>query len=504
MMEIKLQDLMISSGVKFGTSGARGLADDMTDFVCYVYTRGFLQYLESIGELKKGRTEVAIAGDLRPSTDRIMRAVRRGAADMGYTPVNCGKIPSPSAALYGIVNNIPAIMVTGSHIPAERNGIKFNKSSGEILKADEAGIRQQVVSINDSLFKGAKSFSSSLDEQWVLSDAAHRMYVSRYLDIFPDDCLRGKCIGVYQHSSVGRDIIMEIVKGLGAEAVALGRSDTFIPVDTEAIRPEDIELAARWAEEDSYDAIISSDGDSDRPLIADEKGQWLRGDVAGILCAKYLGADSVSTPISCNSAVEKSAYFKSVNRTRIGSPYVIESMINASKAGAKVVVGYEANGGFLTNSDIPIFGRSLRALPTRDAVILHLCVILLAIREDKKLSEITADLPERYTTSDRLKNFPQEDSKYILGLFSSGEAVKDRAEATDVFGELCGVCSAIDRTDGVRMTFDNDEIVHLRPSGNAPEFRCYNEAASPDRAVKLNSECMKILTDLMHNSKQTK
>ena len=495
-MEIILQDLMISSGVKFGTSGARGLADDMTDFVCYVYTRGFLQYLEYTGELKKGSTEVAIAGDLRPSTKRIMQAVRRATDDMGYTPVNCGKIPSPAVALYGIANNIPSIMVTGSHIPADRNGIKFNKSSGEILKPDEAGIRRQSVSIDDSLFNDAKNFSSSSNGHWTLSTTAERMYVRRYLDIFPGDCLKGARIGVYQHSSVGRDIVLEIVKDLGADAVALCRSDTFIPVDTEAMRPEDIELAAKWTTEDSFDAIISTDGDSDRPLIADEKGQWLRGDVAGILCAKYLGADSVSTPISCNSAVEKSGWFKSVNRTRIGSPFVIESMINASKSGFKTVVGYEANGGFLTNSPIQLFGNTLPALPTRDAIILHLCIILLARKENRKLSEITADLPERYTKSDRLKNFPQEDSKYILDLFNSGIEEKDRAKATDIFGELCGVCSGINRTDGIRMTFDSDEIVHLRPSGNAPEFRCYNEAAAEDRVVKLNSKCMKILTNL--------
>ncbi len=502
-MEIRIQDLMLSSGVKFGTSGARGLADDMTDFVCYVYTRGFLQYMESIGEIRKAQTEVAVAGDFRPSTDRIMRAVRRAAADMGYTPVNCGKIPSPAVALFGIEKNVPAIMVTGSHVPAERNGIKFNKPSGEILKADEDGIRRQLVGVDDSLFKDAKNFSFSFDEKWTLSNTARRMYVERYLDVFPGDCLKGKRIGVYQHSAVGRDIILEIVKGLGADAVALGRTDTFIPVDTEAIRPEDIELAAKWAAEDSYDAIISTDGDSDRPLISDERGRWLRGDVAGILCAKYLGADSVSTPVSCNSAVEKSAYFKSVNRTRIGSPFVIESMIDASKGGAKVVVGYEANGGFLTNSDIPLFGKILRALPTRDAVILHLCIILLAVREGKKISELTASLPKRYTASDRLKDFPQEDSKYILDLFNSGDSAKDRAKATDIFGELCGVCSGIDRTDGIRMTFDSDEVVHLRPSGNAPEFRCYNEADTQERVVELNSACMKLLTELMQNANRT-
>jgi phosphomannomutase len=495
-MEVKVQDLMESSGVRFGTSGARGLADRMTDLVCYVYTRAFLQYLESVGELKKGGTEIAIAGDLRPSTDRIMQSVRRAAAGMGYTPVNCGKIPSPAVALYGIVNRVPAIMVTGSHIPADRNGIKFNKSAGEILKVDEAGIREQFVTVDGGLFTDAQSLSSPFDEEWTLSNTAREMYVGRYLDVFPHDCLKGKRIGVYQHSAVGRDIILDIFAGLGADTVALARSETFVPVDTEAMRPEDVELARKWAEEGSYDAIISTDGDSDRPLIADEQGKWLRGDVAGILCAKYLGADSVSTPVSCNSAVERSGYFKSVKRTRIGSPFVIASMIDATESGAEVVVGYEANGGFLTNSNISLFGRSLHALPTRDAVILHLSIILLAAREGKKISELAADLPERYTASDRLKNFPQEDSTSVLDLFRSGDPVKDETKATEVFGALCGSCRAIDRTDGVRMTFDTDEIVHLRPSGNAPELRCYNEAATEDRAVELSTACMKILATM--------
>jgi phosphomannomutase len=215
--------------------------------------------------------------------------------------------------------------------------------------------------------------------------------------------------------------------------------------------------------------------------------------VAGILCAKFLGADSVSTPVSCNSAVEKCGWFKDVRRTRIGSPFVIASMIEATASGAKVAVGYEANGGFLTNSDIPLFGGKLGALPTRDAVIVHLSVLLLALKQGKKLSQLVAGLPKRYTASDRLKNFPQAQSRSILQLFDSGEPAADKAKATDVFGALCGSCVDIDRTDGVRMTFENDEIVHLRPSGNAPEFRCYNEAASTDRATQLNKACMKIM-----------
>jgi hypothetical protein len=51
----------------------------------------------------------------------------------------------------------------------------------------------------------------------------------------------------------------------------------------------------------------------------------------------------------------------------------------------------------------------------------------------------------------------------------------------------------LDRTDGLRITFENGEIVHLRPSGNAPELRCYTEAASEARAQELNVRCLERL-----------
>ncbi len=145
-MKITIQDLMAQSGVAFGTSGARGLATAMTDRVCYLYARGFLQYLEAASELRRGRSLVAVGGDFRPSTDRVMEAVCRAAEDMGFQAVNCGKVPSPAVAGFGFQRQAPSIMVTGSHIPDDRNGIKFNnKPGGEILKDDERGMSSQVV-----------------------------------------------------------------------------------------------------------------------------------------------------------------------------------------------------------------------------------------------------------------------------------------------------------------------------------------------------------------------
>ncbi|MEI6892094.1 MAG: phosphomannomutase [Pontiella sp.] len=481
MMEIKINDLMVKSGVKFGTSGARGLAVEMTDQVCYTYTKGFLQYLEESGELKKDGREVAIAGDLRPSSGRIMAAVAKAALDMGYTPVNCGYIPAPAVALYGVTHGCPAIMVTGSHIPADRNGIKFNKCTGEILKFDEEQIREQVVESDDSIFLG-EEFKLPAENMDARID-----YVRRYLRAFPNDCLQGKKVGIYQHSAVGRDVLIEIFSGLGADVTPLGFSSTFVPVDTEAIRDEDCKLAKEWSAENGFDVILSTDGDSDRPLISDEHGVWLRGDVAGILASKYLGADSVSTPVSCNTALEKCGWFGDIRRTKIGSPFVVASMIEATYAGNKRVVGYEANGGFLTNSSFTVFGNELCALPTRDAVLPILSIILLSIKERKSISALLTDLPQRFTASDRIPDFPTEESAQILEQFNEVSALEK------AFGGCFGKVEFVDRTDGLRVTFQSADVLHLRPSGNAPEFRCYNEADSEDRVQEMQQQAMAIL-----------
>lgn len=483
-MGIKLNDLMQQSGVKFGTSGARGLATEMTNQVCYTYAKGFFQYLEESGELKKNGGSVAIAGDLRPSTARIMAAVAKAASDRGYVPINCGFIPSPAVALYGLTNACPSIMVTGSHIPADRNGIKFNKPSGEILKYDEEQIREQVVEVDESIFAGSdfELPPENID--------ARSEYVNRYLRTFPSDCLVGKKVGVYQHSAVGRDVLIEIFSGLGADVTPLGFSETFVPVDTEAIREEDIKLARDWSAENGFDVIMSTDGDSDRPLCSDENGVWLRGDVACILAAKYLGADSASTPVSCNTALEKCGWFKDIRRTMIGSPFVVASMIEATFAGFKGVIGYEANGGFLTHSEFSVFGKELRALPTRDAVLPVLAIILLSIQERKPISALLTDLPQRYTASDRIQNFPVEESAKIIQQFEEEAAIEA------AFGDVFGAVESIDRTDGLRVTFRSAEILHMRPSGNAPEFRCYNEADSEARVQEMQKISMAILLKL--------
>jgi phosphomannomutase len=483
--KVSIAQVMDQSGVAFGTSGARGLVVAMTDEVCYTYTVGFLQYLEQKGDIKSGG-RVAVAGDLRSSTPRIMRAVMKAIADHGNVPVNGGRVPSPAIALYGFDEGIPSIMVTGSHIPDDRNGIKFNRAKSELLKSDEPGMKEQIVELPPDFDEKGATLPKAQRAEPPLEPLVEHRYVARYFEAFGADALKGARIGLFEHSAVARDIFYEVLTGMGATVTRLGRSEAFVPVDTEAIRDEDVASAARWAKEHDFDSIVSADGDSDRPLVSDEHGKWLRGDVSGILTAKFLGATVVATPVSCNTAVEKSGAFSRVLRTRIGSPYVIEAM-NSALGGSDKVVGYEANGGFLTASDFTLKGR-LPALPTRDALLVHLAVILSARAQGITISELLRALPQRFTASDRLEDFPTALSKQrIAGLVEGGAPVI--AKAFPAFGAVRDISTV----DGLRITFASEEIVHLRASGNAPELRCYTEASSEARALELNEQALAVL-----------
>lgn len=484
--------------LKFGTSGVRGLVTEMTDRACYLYTRAFAQHLISAAPEAR---EVSLAGDYRSSTPRILRAVAQGLIDEGLALDFCGFISTPAVTFHAMQHGRASIMVTGSHIPDDRNGIKFNMPWGEVLKGDETEISRRFLELSEAAkaytggaatprFSDDESFVEPPVEPGEPNVAARDAYVGRYLDFFTGEPLDGFKLVFYEHSTVCRDFFQEILRGLGATVIPVARSDDrFIAVDTEAVdRPERL---AAWVEEHRADALVTADGDGDRPLLVDEEGQVIRGDVLGILVADFLRADSVTAPISCNTALEKSGRFAETRRTRIGSPYVIEAMKAAVAQGREMVVGYEANGGFLTATDkVSDDGRRrLTALPTRDAVLPIVAALLLAEQRSQSVSQLVDVLPDRYTWSGLVREVPSERGKALVDSFrQGGEAV-----AEERFGETFGAVESLDFTDGARITFASGDVVHLRPSGNAPEFRCYTEAESEARAAENNEEALAII-----------
>lgn len=471
MTAIKIQQMMADSGVAFGTSGARGLVSQMSDTVCAAYTLAFLQGLELI---KPGQ-KIALGMDLRPSSPAIAQACAAAIRFSGCDVMFCGRLPTPALAFCALTKKMPAIMITGSHIPFDRNGIKFYRAEGEITKADEAAMANAVVDVNGI------DFGLPLPKP---VSAAIECYQQRYTRLFSEDLLSGWRIGVYEHSSAARDCLRTILSELGAEVVSLARTDTFVPIDTEAVSEEDHRRGIEWAGEHQLDAIVSTDGDGDRPLIADETGTWLRGDIVGLLTAKYLGAHTVVTPVSCNTAIEASGLFQQVIRTRIGSPYVIEGMAKAQLAKSGVA-GFEANGGFLAGEGLTLNGQVIAELPTRDAVLPALSILAMASQQGVKISALTANLPQRFTASDRLQNYPSERSKALLAALQAGDT-----ELQTFWDPALGGIVRTDTTDGLRLTFANGEIIHLRPSGNAPELRCYAESGNVERAQALVAETL--------------
>lgn len=466
--KIAIQDLMNSSGVRFGTSGTRGLVADMNDEVCFAYSSAFLQAVSAT------QGSVAVAMDMRPSSPDISAACGAAVKYAGLEVDFCGAVPTPALAFYAQEKGLPGIMVTGSHIPFDRNGIKFYRVEGEITKADEAAISSAEVVVPAS---GLKTDLPAVNR------GAFDAYVSRYVSFFPAGCLAGMKLGFYEHSSVAREVLTTILEALGAAVISLGRTDNFVPIDTEAVAEADVLQARKWAAEHGFDAILSTDGDADRPLIGDENGNWFRGDIVGILCAQYLRAQGVVTTVSSNTAVELSASFDKVVRTRIGSPYVIEGIEQLIASGVERVVGFEPNGGFLVGTQIERDGRVLAPLMTRDAVLPMLCLLSMAREKSIKVSELAKHLPARFTASDRIQNFPTEASREIIGKLAASSVAVDQ-----LLDGLGGKMRAQDQTDGLRITLEGEEIVHFRPSGNAPELRCYAESASQARSEELVRE----------------
>ena len=451
---------MAGGSIKFGTSGLRGLAVELEGQTARRYVAAFLRH----AGLAAG-SRVFLGRDFRLSSPAIVRDCAAAITAAGLEPVDCGTLPTPALALHAMAAGGAAIMVTGSHIPDDRNGLKFYLPSGEISKADEAGI---VAALRDEVVPDF--VGETADE----AAAAEARYVARFAGLLPEGVLAGWRIGVFEHSSVARDLLGAILRGFGAEVVSLGRSADFVAVDTEAFGDAVFAPLAGWVAEHGLDAVVSADGDGDRPLLMDSAGRFVRGDALGLITARYLGAQSVVTPVTSNSGIERTGAFSRVIRTRVGSPYVVEAMAGARGS----VVGFEANGGTFVGENVKAAGVPLPPLVTRDAVLPLLCALGLAAQKGLGVAEVVATLPLQHALAGRLQDVPAEKSAAFLA-----RLVGDADYARQIFAPH-GIAGLSD-IDGLQFRTAAGDMVHFRASGNAPELRCYIEAGTGAGAREL-------------------
>ena len=120
-----------------------------------------------------------------------------------------------------------------------------------------------------------------------------------------------------------------------------------------------------------------------------------------------------------------------------------------------------------------------------------LSLLSMGCQEHKSLSQLVEALPPRFTQSGLLRQCPNELGKQLVESFRAGGAEK----AEKIFKEAFGPVESLNFTDGARIFFASGDIVHLRPSGNAPEFRCYTESATEEQAVANNEKALKIIDE---------
>ncbi|MBU1894837.1 MAG: hypothetical protein KJ983_03375, partial [Candidatus Omnitrophica bacterium] len=430
----------------FGTSGIREIVKFLMDKKCYAIADGLIYYFTEMGEitLAEGKNLMAIAGDLRPSTDRITLMQIASAIKHGFKVINGGNIPTPAIVNYGMYSPLGAmisLMVTASHCPVlpkniEQNGIKPNRTTGEVLKEDERRILKQVrealeiecmkpekENMFGKLGMRKKSKLSEEQKKWLekareildeVNTNPAEMYVERN-ELFGKIFDETDKVPFIEHMSVGRDIIKTIFDKIGINYFSEERNKKWkekLVVDTEDVRPglEDVvkRTVDKYAEKQiKIKGICTVDGDTDRPALFTEDGTFIYGDKTGYLTCEYIcNLESMKDKkmfVAVTATVSRAVVQRlkdigcEVAQVKIGSPYVVKAMedrlAKAKEANEEIIVcGFERNGGFLLGSDIMLdSGKVLKALPTRDAMLPIIAAFHLAKQNNMTLGQLVDD-----------------------------------------------------------------------------------------------------------------
>ena len=422
----------------FGTSGIRGPATSLfTPQFCFDIGRTFAIFLDQ----NKQIGDVAVGIDTRSSSPHIAQYIIYGLRYAGRDAIHLGAIPVP-AANYSILSMgvIAAIMVTGSHIDTESNGVKFFANKEEINKDQEKQI--------SDLYQSLKEKVSPITVMGTIpqSNRGINNYIEMLLSLVDHPLPKVKI--VLDPGNGGQTEVMKtVLRELSADFIVINgqTQEQLISRDTEtdgAFRA----LQEKVVEEKA-DLGVGFDSDGDRCIFVDRKGNFIPGDYSGTLIAKWHAADSVVCPVNVSNVINYIG--KEVIRTRVGSPYVIAGM---KKYGSNF--GFESNGGCI-HEDVML---------SRDGGVTFIKMLNILKWSKLSLHELVGELPEFYI---RRSKFDCPTEKFGL--------ILEKAK-----GFLTS--QSIDTTDGVKLILDKNTWILFRPSGNAPEFRVFVESNQETKA----------------------
>ncbi len=364
----------------FGTDGVRGRANThpMTAEVALSLGQAIAHVFRGTGI---GRHRILIGKDTRLSGYMFEDALAAGICSMGVDVIHVGPIPTPALAfLTSDMRCDAGVMITASHNPYQDNGIKFFGRDGFKL-ADEIELEiEELLSSGQLVHHRAPA--DEIGRATRIDDVEGR-YVVFLKRTFPrDTTLDGIRVVLDCANGAAYKVGPTVLRELGAEVFTLGvqPNGRNINEDCGSLHPQNTVARVR---EVRADVGIAVDGDADRVMIVDERGEVLDGDVVIALCARHLidrGAlkgGGVVTTVMSNLGLEEELAEKGVKliRTQVGDRYVVEAMREG---------GYNLGG---EQSGHVIF---LDHTTTGDGLMTALQVLAIMAREGVPLSLLAA------------------------------------------------------------------------------------------------------------------
>jgi len=288
----------------FGTDGVRGVVgEDLTP--------------ELVGRIARAATlwagggRVLVGRDTRGSGPDLEEAVARGIADAGGTALLAGVLPTPAVAL--LAEHL-GVVVSASHNPPEYNGVKLFLDGGKLVDEQEAEIEGL---LDDSGGGGGATE--------IVGDTAER-YAAHVLEHFGSD-LTGLRVGVDCANGAYSNLAPAAFERLGAEVHAIGVDPDGSNINV-GCGATDLALLRKLVTSESLDLGVAFDGDGDRMLAVDERGEPVDGDQILAVLALHLDVDLVAVTVMTNLGFHRlmAEHSISVVTTPVGDRYVLEAL----------------------------------------------------------------------------------------------------------------------------------------------------------------------------------
>ncbi|ELZ31141.1 phosphomannomutase [Halogeometricum pallidum JCM 14848] len=448
----------------FGSSGTRGVVGDglTPEFV--------LRVAKAAGTVWASDRAV-VARDTRTTGEMFSDAATSGLASVGVDVDVLGPVPTPGVVRYCEAEEVPAVVITASHNPPEYNGIKLVGDDGvELSVADLERIEEHIL---------AEDFATAAwDEVGEIReiDSANREYVEDLLGAVDREAISEANLTVALDPGHGAGCLTspQFFRELGCEVVTVNANPDgrFPGRESEPVGSKLGDLC-RLVKASDADVGVAHDGDADRAVFVDERGEFVAGEASlAALAAAHLGPNDTTV-----AAVNVSQRLVDVceetgadlELTPIGATNIITRIRDLWSRGETVPVAGEGNGG--------IFFPNYRLV--RDGA--YTAAKFLELVAERPTSEVVAPYSDYVNVR---VNLQYENDAELEAMLDAAREYAENSEATP------------NTTDGYRLDY-GDAWVLVRPSGTEPKVRVYAEARNEERAAELASGAEDALRDAL-------